>query len=361
MQTRDVPARAEYFALELQSALTRTEVAQAYLDNVQNVIAANAVGLYQLDNDSRQVLDVQVHASGEFLDDYERYGRDDDPVLEHVLETGNAIDSSRLPATRWSGSGARQALGVAGYGHSLEAPIVTSGELFGTINFARELSERPFSHEDLAAAETIAKHLGRAIERAVRYEMSAQRSRALEHTIERVPQPVIITDWDGRVVFQNRAARDSCALSLALDGRLTIADGLSRAILDATSAFTEDGRRIVTRTINADAGKQVVVKTFRLANATRSSATLLYEMATQKSSRTLPTWEVLTRREQQIVELVSEGLTTRQIAERAFISENTVKQHLKRIYAKTDVSNRAELIQLTWASSAAKMTGLVAG
>ena len=54
-----------------------------------------------------------------------------------------------------------------------------------------------------------------------------------------------------------------------------------------------------------------------------------------------------------MVALVSEGLTTREIAQRAFISENTVKQHLKRIYAKTNVSNRAELIQLTWASSSA--------
>jgi DNA-binding CsgD family transcriptional regulator len=44
-------------------------------------------------------------------------------------------------------------------------------------------------------------------------------------------------------------------------------------------------------------------------------------------------------------------LTTKQIAERAFISENTVKQHLKRVFAKVDVHNRAELVQLVWAHS----------
>ncbi|MGW5690473.1 LuxR C-terminal-related transcriptional regulator [Streptomyces asiaticus] len=38
------------------------------------------------------------------------------------------------------------------------------------------------------------------------------------------------------------------------------------------------------------------------------------------------------------------------MGERAFISENTVKQHLKRIFAKTDVSSRAELVQLMWSA-----------
>ncbi|MDZ5621062.1 LuxR C-terminal-related transcriptional regulator [Nocardioides sp. HM23] len=343
---------AETFALELQSALTRAEVADAYLGSVKDVIDASAVGLYQLDQQSQRVLDVRVHSAADFLDEYERYGRDDDPVLEHVLTTGTAIDSSRLPGSQWLASGARHALGVGGFGHSLEAPVVTSGCLFGTINFARAVTSRPFSRDDVATAESIAKHLGRAVERAVRYEMADQRSRALEHTIERLSQPVIITDWDGRVVFQNRAAIDSCHLSEDLDGRLNIADSLSRAILDATNTFTTEGKRVQTQSIRTAAGKQLVVKTYRLADATRASATMLYERTTQASSaRALPRWEVLTQREQQIVELVSEGLTTREIAERAFISDNTVKQHLKRIYAKIDVSTRAELIQLTWASS----------
>jgi DNA-binding CsgD family transcriptional regulator len=64
----------------------------------------------------------------------------------------------------------------------------------------------------------------------------------------------------------------------------------------------------------------------------------------------LPAWDVLSRREQEIAELVSQGLTNKQIAERAFISENTVKQHLKRVFNKTDVRNRAELMQRIWAA-----------
>lgn len=348
---------AENVALELQSALTRTEVAEAYLETVPKVIDASALGFYQLDSDSRQVLDVRALSRYAFLDDYEKYGRNDDPVLHHVLTTGAAIDSSRLPQSQWLGCGARHALGIAGLGHSLEAPVVTSGRLFGTINFAREAEKDPFTATDVAAADSVAKHLGRAIERAVRYEMSAQRSRALEHTMQRLAQPVIITDQDDRVVFQNRAAAESCRLSRDSEGRLSTSDRLSRAIVDATRSIAEMGKRVQTQTIRTLEGQQLVVKTHRLADATQACATFVYERMATNVKVGLPTWDVLTKREQQIVELVSEGLTTRQIAERAFISENTVKQHLKRIYAKVDVSNRAELIQLTWATSVATRHG----
>ena len=56
------------------------------------------------------------------------------------------------------------------------------------------------------------------------------------------------------------------------------------------------------------------------------------------------TLEPLTVREQEILEVLLDGKSNRQIAEELFISENTVKTHIRNIYAKYDVSSRAELI-----------------
>jgi DNA-binding CsgD family transcriptional regulator len=39
--------------------------------------------------------------------------------------------------------------------------------------------------------------------------------------------------------------------------------------------------------------------------------------------------------------LVAEGLTTREIADRLFISPKTADHHIQHIYTKTGVSNRA--------------------
>lgn len=52
----------------------------------------------------------------------------------------------------------------------------------------------------------------------------------------------------------------------------------------------------------------------------------------------------LTDREQEIAALIAEGLSNQQIGLRLFISENTVKKHVKSIYQKMSVSNRHQLM-----------------
>ena len=55
---------------------------------------------------------------------------------------------------------------------------------------------------------------------------------------------------------------------------------------------------------------------------------------------------VLTDREQQIMRLVSEGLSNKEIGRRLNISDGTIKQHLHHIYQKLEISNRTVLAAL---------------
>jgi DNA-binding NarL/FixJ family response regulator len=54
----------------------------------------------------------------------------------------------------------------------------------------------------------------------------------------------------------------------------------------------------------------------------------------------------LTRREQQLVELMSRGLTNKEIAAGLNLSEQTVKNHIHRVLRKVGVSNRLEAIEM---------------
>ncbi len=63
----------------------------------------------------------------------------------------------------------------------------------------------------------------------------------------------------------------------------------------------------------------------------------------QKSAKTdLP---VLTPREKEILELIAEGFTNPQIAEKIFLSQFTVDSHRKNLLAKLNVKNTATLIK----------------
>ena len=52
--------------------------------------------------------------------------------------------------------------------------------------------------------------------------------------------------------------------------------------------------------------------------------------------------ELLTRREKEVLRLLADGLSNREIAERLFISPKTAEHHVSRIYAKLGVSTRPE-------------------
>ena len=57
---------------------------------------------------------------------------------------------------------------------------------------------------------------------------------------------------------------------------------------------------------------------------------------------------VLTRREKEVLELIAEGLTNGEIAEKLFVSVTTVDTHRKNLLAKFDAKNTAELVKLAF-------------
>jgi DNA-binding NarL/FixJ family response regulator len=54
----------------------------------------------------------------------------------------------------------------------------------------------------------------------------------------------------------------------------------------------------------------------------------------------------LTERESEILSLLSTGMTNRELGSRLYVSENTIKTHLRSLYAKLGVRNRAQAAAL---------------
>ena len=66
-------------------------------------------------------------------------------------------------------------------------------------------------------------------------------------------------------------------------------------------------------------------------------------MQARKTSRGRAHIEPLTTRERQIVRVMAEGLTNKEVAQRLKLAEGTVKVHLHRIYRKLGITNRTAL------------------
>jgi len=330
----------------LQSALTMEEVERAYLSNVVGVLDADGHGLYRLNPQTLDPVAISTDVTPSFVAKYTEYGRFDDPVMDRARELRRPVDSSRLASSvDWQASAAYSILADEGYYHSLRAPFEIGGQMCGTVTFARCRGARGFNEHDLRLARTISEQTGLALERATRFEATGQRIGVLQDVLDHLPQGIVVSSADGETIFVNSvaASRQPCG---------SFADMVASHVREAREALWRDNRRIVTANIvEPRSDRQVIAKSVKLTRASDAALTLIYP-ADSAQPRRLPVWDVLTPREQEIAELVSTGLTTKEIASRAFVSENTVKQHLKRIFAKTDVRNRAELMQRVWAATA---------
>lgn len=58
--------------------------------------------------------------------------------------------------------------------------------------------------------------------------------------------------------------------------------------------------------------------------------------------------DTLTKREYEVLTLIAEGLNNREIAEKLFISEKTVKNHVSNIFKKLDVNDRVQAAIFTF-------------
>jgi two-component system response regulator DevR len=92
-----------------------------------------------------------------------------------------------------------------------------------------------------------------------------------------------------------------------------------------------DGTRLIEAVLRVGAGESVVdpIVTARL-------------FETIKGVRESSPLDVLNDRERRILDLIADGLTNREIADRVFLAEKTIKNHVSRILGKLGFHNRNE-------------------
>ena len=112
------------------------------------------------------------------------------------------------------------------------------------------------------------------------------------------------------------------------------------------TAVNEDEKMVAGLKIGAD---DYIVKPFILPNLLARMEAVLRrsnwpQIPAKSSSETKNATDLLTIKEKEVLEMVANGASNKQIADKMFVKEVTIKTHLNSIFKKLKVSNRTQAV-----------------
>lgn len=160
---------------------------------------------------------------------------------------------------------------------------------------------------------------------------------AVEIAPELLPDVVLLDlsmpGWDGLITAQKLAT--ACPATKIV--MLTVSDERDKLL----AAFKAGARAYVLKGISAHELADVVRSA--AAGEVYVSPSLAAEMLVSLTAKRAPDpLQELTEREQEILRLIGTGLTNREIGERIFLSEKTIKHYVTNILQKLQVRSRVE-------------------
>jgi PAS domain S-box-containing protein len=196
----------------------------------------------------------------------------------------------------------------------------------------------------------------------------------LDRALEQTGDGAFAIDGCGRIRLWNRAAesimgfparevlRRSCcdvfAARDAYDNRLCHSGCYLRGLVRAREAVRSFDMKTRTKASEAiwlnvsvlpipsgNSDGAIPVHLFRDVTATKTLLMLVHERLARPAHREgSPPTSVLTRREVDVLRLVSEGLSTKQAAERLHVSPTTLRNHVQHILSRLGVHSRLEAV-----------------
>jgi DNA-binding CsgD family transcriptional regulator len=233
--------------------------------------------------------------------------------------------------------------------------------------FLRSAIAGPFGQEELALLRALAPHLQRALKLTLRNEQLHAQSQSLAEALNVSATGTLLTDAHGQVIFVNPAGRrvlkEGDGLSIRKGG-LAVHDASARKALTAAIAMASRGQASDDADFEAatalivprQSGRQaynLLVWPLRVTPGVMPvdlpSALIFMTDPVTGARPPLETVAAIygfTPSETALASLLVEGLTLKEAADRLDITMNTVKTHVKQLFAKTNTRRQADLIRL---------------
>jgi DNA-binding CsgD family transcriptional regulator len=221
------------------------------------------------------------------------------------------------------------------------AALRTGGAVWGAVGLYREPGEPMFDREE------------KAFLRAIGPDLATGARRGLLVGEARDPQ---WPDSPGLVVLSEDGDVESTTpgverwLSDLPDGDLeagrlpTAVHAVAGRALRTAESSEEPGEVALARVLSRSGTWVVLHGTSLVASGSRRAAVIVEPAHPARITPLLMSAYGLTEREQEVTRLVLRGDSTAQIAERLVVSPHTVQEHLKKIFEKSGVRSRRDLV-----------------
>ncbi len=225
---------------------------------------------------------------------------------------------------------------------------------------------RIFDRDDLAAGDMVSSHLSAAFERIRLFEHVKRQGSFFRMIIDTADVGIAVLDQEKRPLFVNRKAAHLCAAvrkeTLPTNECCPMDSALPAAVLDDCDALKRCVEDDLERVCNPLPVRERVLWVSSFEQCLFRSRIVDGHLTDFNQPLFLVSMERLpvhpgidedlirrechlTKRETEIVSHIFKGYRNAEIGDRLFISEGTVKNHLRNIFEKVQVKNRTGLIR----------------
>jgi DNA-binding CsgD family transcriptional regulator len=244
----------------------------------------------------------------------------------------------------------RELVGPEGYGYELRGAFSTDTQLWGGLALWREKGRPDFAAREIAFMRRVAPHIAAGLRAA-----TLQRE-LRDDKIGDDATGVLVLDEQGTMVQHNAAAERRLDELGDLGAGWREGEGLPAPIWTVLGALKMSLMPETDRDLNgspylrvrARSGRWLTLQASRTEPTHMRSAGSVVVIAPSTPKEILRLSAIgygLSPREQEVVDLIVRGASTKQISQALYISEYTVKDHLKNIFGKVGVRGRRALVR----------------
>ena len=230
-----------------------------------------------------------------------------------------------------------------GFGNEIGMYLKSGNKHIGAMGVMRFKGDAEFTDKDRALLNTLSKIIACQLDECLTDEKQNFLNSQYDAIFRRNPVGIVVLDGRYQLINYNDSAYD-----FFKDLNMTAKKGLDQEAVNNLLNSNVDNKGVPQGKFNVDSYEiQVIQSTSK--NQDKHEYVNNYVLYIKQDESIMAMKSKLegfklTKRERQVVDLIGQGLTNKQISEYLFISPQTVRTHIENIMIKTDSDNRTAIL-----------------